>query len=616
MTGLRIVAAAWVVLFHLHFTPLSGVEQLTAALGPLVTQGALGVDLFFVLSGFVIARTHLDRLGPRPRLRTTASFVWARAARMWPAYLVVLHLFGAWLLYRSIALPGATLAYQAVQPRLTAGEWLQQLVGVQLWDEARIDGASWVGPTWSISAEWLVYLLFPLLAPVAFRLRRLPVVVLALGSLLCLVPTASAFAVAGTAYYPYSWLVRVLGGFAAGVLAMLVVRRLRDDDRTRARASVLATVVAVAIPAGLLAGAAAGHGWHGGVVLLFPVLIAALALADRGPLPRLLATRPMVHGGRISYALYLVHIPLFEVLWHLCDVGVVPDDGTGDLVAAGFLLATLPVAHLLYALVETPARRRLRGRSRVAAAHVEPAASGTQQVGAEHAGTQRSGLQRIGTVSTGSVRVDTPAARRDPETVVMPAVPAAELLFTPGAGVPRVAPAPAPVTSARNRVPAAAQAPAPVAPAPVVPRGTLATADGNEGAPRGTATTGTGAFGTPVAGTAAAGTAAAGTAATGDVATGTAAGVVGRGDTDQADRGGRPYATRPATRSVVPEARPARAGGGAGSVRMPGTRSGAEHCGRSRRGAHSAGTASAATPVVAAAGAAAARRRRRPSHAV
>jgi peptidoglycan/LPS O-acetylase OafA/YrhL len=170
-----------VVLFHFHFTPLPGVTEAVGALGPLITSGALGVDLFFVLSGFVIAYTYLDELGPALQIRATARFVWARACRLWPVYLLVLHLFGAWLVVRAAVGPDGEIAFQAVQPVLDVGQYLQQLLLVQLWDEAYFDGASWVGSTWSISAEWLAYLLFPVAALALHRMRRLPVVVGARG---------------------------------------------------------------------------------------------------------------------------------------------------------------------------------------------------------------------------------------------------------------------------------------------------------------------------------------------------------------------------------------------------------------------------------------------------
>ncbi|MGH3588450.1 MAG: acyltransferase family protein, partial [Pseudonocardia sp.] len=212
LTGLRAVAAVWVVLFHFHFTPLPGVAEVAGVLGPLITSGALGVDLFFVLSGFVIAHTYLDRLGPALRARATAGFVWARACRLWPAYALVLHLFGVWLVLRATWEPGGDLAFQSVQPVLDVGQYVQQLFMVQLWDDAYFDGASWVGSTWSISAEWLAYLMFPVAALALHRMRRLPVAVLAGAALVLMLPIAVAYLTTGNPYFPASWLVRILCG--------------------------------------------------------------------------------------------------------------------------------------------------------------------------------------------------------------------------------------------------------------------------------------------------------------------------------------------------------------------------------------------------------------------
>jgi peptidoglycan/LPS O-acetylase OafA/YrhL len=361
LTGLRIVAAVWVVAFHFHFTPLAGVAEVVDELGPLITSGALGVDLFFVLSGFVIAHTYLDRLGPALRAGATARFLWARASRMWPLYVLVLHLFGLWLVARLVFGSDSEIAFQGVQPVLGVREWLEQVFMVQMWSSEFLDGASWVGPTWSISAEWLAYLLFPVAALGFFRLRNLPVAVLGLASLALMGPMAWAYLTTGSPYHPWSWLVRILCGFGAGVLTYLAVRKLRATGRARRGASVLAVAVPVAIAAGLLLGESAGPGRGGVVIALFPLLVGALAVADRGP-ATVLSARWAVSGGHISYSLYLVHIPIFEVYW--LALRRFPWLGPGTLLAhvvgALAVLSTFAVAALAFRLVEEPARRRMR----------------------------------------------------------------------------------------------------------------------------------------------------------------------------------------------------------------------------------------------------------------
>lgn len=374
LTGLRIVAATWVVLFHFHFTPLPGVAAVVDVLGPLITSGALGVDLFFVLSGFVIAHTYLDVLGPAFRAGATARFVWARACRLWPVHLLVLHVFGLWLVARLVLGSDNDIAFQRVQPVVDAGQYVQQLLLVQLWDDPSFDGASWVGPAWSISAEWLAYLLFPLAALAFFRLRRLPAAVLGLAALALMAPMAWAYLSTGSPYYPWSWLVRILCGFGGGVLAQLAVRRLGGaggvhPDRVRRAASVLVAALPVLIVAGLLLGESAGPRRGGAVIVAFPLLVGALALADRGP-ARLLSSRWAVHGGRSSYCLYLVHIPMFEVYWLSLRrfEALGPDTWLAPAVGVAVVCSTFVVAALVSRLFEEPVRRRLRGLGRTGSA--------------------------------------------------------------------------------------------------------------------------------------------------------------------------------------------------------------------------------------------------------
>jgi peptidoglycan/LPS O-acetylase OafA/YrhL len=205
------------------------------------------------------------------------------------------------------------------------------------------------------------------------RLRDLPVALLAAGSLALMTPMAWAYLLTGSPYHPWSWVVRVLCGFGAGVLAHLVVRRLQDSSGgVRRRASAIAAALPLVVAAGLVAGELIGPGRGGAVLVAFPVLVGALALADRGP-ATWLARPVMVYGGRISYSLYLVHIPMFEVFWLAQEhypQALGRSTGLAHVVGLAVLVATVPVAALVHGLVEEPARLRL---ARLADRRPEPA---------------------------------------------------------------------------------------------------------------------------------------------------------------------------------------------------------------------------------------------------
>ncbi len=108
--------------------------------------------------------------------------------------------------------------------------------------------------------------------------------------------------------------------------------------------------------------AAARTGDHAGVaVLAFPVLVGSLAFADRGPARRL-STPWMVTGGRISFALYLVHLFVYEVWWTAMDVlpHLQPDSTLASLAAPLVLVVPFPLAWATWRYVEEPARLYMR----------------------------------------------------------------------------------------------------------------------------------------------------------------------------------------------------------------------------------------------------------------
>lgn len=123
---------------------------------------------------------------------------------------------------------------------------------MQLWFQPYFDGSSWDGPAWSISAEWLAYLLFGGLVLVVFRIaavtRARGLIWLAIAA--ALAPTLLLLA-HGVFYTPWSWLPRIVMQFTAGALACAAVRRLQLSDRNRQAAGLAAVALVVAIIGGL-----------------------------------------------------------------------------------------------------------------------------------------------------------------------------------------------------------------------------------------------------------------------------------------------------------------------------------------------------------------------------
>ncbi|BCQ08925.1 acyltransferase [Mycobacterium heckeshornense] len=363
LTGLRIVAAVWVVLFH--FRPMLGDASpgFRDALAPVLNCGAQGVDLFFILSGFVLTWNYLERMGRVWSVRATAHFLWLRLARVWPVYLVTLHLAALWVIFTlhvgHVPSPDAS--------QLTAISYVRQVLLVQLWFQPFFDGSSWDGPAWSISAEWLAYLLFCVLVLMVFRMkhatRARSLVWLAVAASL---PPVVLLLASGHFYTPWSWLPRIVTQFTAGALACAAVRRLQLTDHARRIAGYLSLLLMVGMVGVLywldahpITGVVEND--SGGVVdVLFVPLVITLAVGI-GSLPRVLSTRLMVYGGQISFCLYMVHELVHTAWgWIVQQFELSLQSGPWKWNVVGLLVIAVAASVLLYHVVEEPARRWMR----------------------------------------------------------------------------------------------------------------------------------------------------------------------------------------------------------------------------------------------------------------
>lgn len=367
LTALRFVAAAYVLAFHFADRRFG-----RDALPETVALGYSGVTFFFLLSGFILAynyrRVDLSKRAARVR------FLRARVARVYPVYLLALAVALPWfVVWTAKATP-------PLQPLMAASAVLAPL-GLHAW----VPGAACAldCPSWSVSVELFFYALFPLLLPLALRRPGAT----ALVTLAAWAASTAAAILVWNRYAPghslidpgpgraailaqaikYNPLLR-LPEFVAGLLLFVLWQRVRLPVPPLLAVAGAAALVLVAlvdrIPEPLL---------HNGLTALVwaPVILVG-AQVHSGPL----VAGWFVFLGRISFALYLLHVPA-DALVSSLDRAVL----AGRLAETPWLglgaatLLSLAAAAAVHLLVEEPARRRILGpRSRPAAAAAVPSA--------------------------------------------------------------------------------------------------------------------------------------------------------------------------------------------------------------------------------------------------
>lgn len=381
LTGIRALAAFWVFLRH-YRTELLDAFPGMHLLAPLMNVGYLGVDLFFILSGFILTVTHLDSMSTRYDWRKTVGFLWLRLGRVWPLTAFVLMLFGGYFIVMFWITGDPGFAAQVDVPRL-----VEHLLLIHAWYPHELD---WNGLDWSISAEWMAYLTFGLGG--VLLLARLARVITARGLLIVIGLLTLPMMIVGFSMQDDTILLfsndgwEIMGGIVAirvltefwmgALLAVLLKGRMSRRSPSRLPLPTLLTAAIIVVVYLVTAfdprrfPRAGQTEFYNGVdqiaptesiivLPLFVALIGALAVYGRDPLARVLATRPLVLGGRISYALYLSH-PL------VIGAGVAVTAATGAsglgqiAVTLLVIVASWVFAWVLWRYIEEPARKVAR----------------------------------------------------------------------------------------------------------------------------------------------------------------------------------------------------------------------------------------------------------------
>lgn len=333
---LRGLASAAVMWFH--FTNGRWLGEDGGASGAFLqasgSKGWLGVEVFFVISGFVLPYAMWRG---RYRLRSYGRFLAKRLLRLEPPYLVTLALvIGLWLI-------GPLVPGFRGEPFVF--DWAQFLSHFGYLNA--FTGYAWYNPVfWTLAIEFQFYLLIALIFPLTVhdRLGVRAAVPLVLGALVFLpVPKSLVFHYLPLFALGIATVQRRIGLLPAGLYAALFV--------------VLAAMTAMGL----------------GRLEAMVGVATALVIATTGSaepesrVGRVLQWRPLVWLGAVSYSLYLVHVPIGGRVVNLLQRFA--DGAVGQIaVLAAAVIVSLVATYVLYLLVERPAQRwssRLRYTKRL-----------------------------------------------------------------------------------------------------------------------------------------------------------------------------------------------------------------------------------------------------------
>lgn len=325
LTGIRAVAVLMVA--SLHF--LQGIPETTNLMG-YFRYGFVGVDLFFVLSGYINAHVYFVTL-EQPTFRAALVYWWRRLIRIWPAQVAVLIVIALHMLANG----NRSVIYFQYWP-------LDELTLTQAWRNDAL--TAWNPVSWSISAEWFAYLLFPFLVPLIRNVRTASSALLLAVSALTILCSYLHFSGVGlSVWYGAPALSRAVLEFIAGVfiwrLIALSPRPLVNGD-----------VVGIA---GLIVAATLVTRQENAI--LMPFAMAAIiygAATSTGVLKTVLSARPVMWLGVISYSVYISHAVLFWLI-RLAFQGADP-----ILMNLTCIIGAFAFAIALFYLVEDPIRRR------------------------------------------------------------------------------------------------------------------------------------------------------------------------------------------------------------------------------------------------------------------
>jgi peptidoglycan/LPS O-acetylase OafA/YrhL len=360
LTPLRGIAAIWVNLFHYN---IMGILFVLPSQSQLLEKGYLMVDLFFIMSGFIICHVYQKSFLYDIKFKNFKKFIVARFARVYP-----LHFFT--LLYTIIFIAHLHRWNRVYDPNAIPTNFLLlHSFGIH-------NIYTWNVPSWSISAEWWAYMAFPLIMLFINRKKNLAMILLAVFSASAYIaiifwlprhdPFDPKIVVPHNLDSSFDFgFLRGLAGFICGMLVYKIyasglLNKIFQKDIT---AIFIMLITLICLHVGI------NDGFY---IILFIPLVLAFALNNRR-LHYVCNSRLLQYLGKISYSIYLSSLFADLSYYHLTNGIKLPGVLYLDRLTASnfwvglgyylvFLVLIIGFASLTYYIIEKPCRKYINAK--------------------------------------------------------------------------------------------------------------------------------------------------------------------------------------------------------------------------------------------------------------
>jgi len=367
LTGIRYFLTLIVVLSNMAlFSDVDPgfIRKLDWTFFKVLSSAPVRVDVFFMLTGFLLFYIYGQHFSKKIRIRQYFIFFIKRIIRIYPVHALVLsiigiaYIFGVWQSLEYFTPDGFQFPHPTQNRIEQPGSFIQNITLTNAWGLVPYTRASWNGPSWSISIELINYLIFPFVAFLMMRFNKPHHFAISL------LATLSLYL-----YIQMTWindigvyvgLGAIFRGFIGMILGIICAQIFLFGKYKNIAWDYIFVFVLIIIAAMMVRSLTVNDRFDYLFYIPLPFLVLSLAMA-KGFIKKIFSMSWLIHLGNLSFSIYMIHQPFLQIARYFFEgyYGTLDSEGEPILIIMHLFLIVITmtiIAHLIYTYIENPVR--------------------------------------------------------------------------------------------------------------------------------------------------------------------------------------------------------------------------------------------------------------------